>query len=72
VRPVHSVKVPHAHQGRPEVSRDILEFVKNLHGLGQWPVVSGQKSVFRTFSLTTEHQPLTTEIQISNSSFNPS
>jgi hypothetical protein len=33
VRPVHTIKVPYADQRRTEVSRDVVEFVKNLHDL---------------------------------------
>jgi hypothetical protein len=30
---VHAVKIAYADQRRAEVGRDIVEFVKNLHGL---------------------------------------
>ncbi len=35
VRPVHSVKITHAHQRRPESRRNVIEFVKDLHGSDQ-------------------------------------
>ena len=42
VRPVHSVEIAHAHQRRPKCSRNVFEFVKDLHSSGQCPVVSEQ------------------------------
>jgi hypothetical protein len=39
VRPVHSVKIPHADEGRAEGRGNIFEFVKDVHGSA---VVSGQ------------------------------
>jgi len=37
VRPVHAVKVAHAHQRRAKFGWNVIEFVKNLHSSGQWP-----------------------------------
>lgn len=31
VRPMHSIKIPHTHQGGAEVCRNFFEFVENLH-----------------------------------------
>jgi hypothetical protein len=31
MRAMHAVKVPHAEESRPEVGRDVLEFVKDEH-----------------------------------------
>jgi hypothetical protein len=45
VRPVHAVKIPHAKQRRPKLRRNLIEFVKNLHSIGQWLVVVASKSV---------------------------
>ena len=45
--PVHSVKVPHAHQRRPEGRGNVIEFVKDLQIQG--PGVRGQRSVVGRF-----------------------
>ena len=55
VRPVHAVKIAHAHQRRAKFGWNVIEFVKNLHSSGQWPVPVARKcSAPQLSSLTTE------------------
>ena len=47
--PVHAIKIPHADQRGPEVSRNVFEFVKNFHG------DSGQLTRIPRTNLATAH-----------------